>query len=197
MESRLGREEINRLPVRRYEGPVRVVRTAAEAVEAAALLRRDQVLGFDTETRPSFRKGEAYPPALVQLAGRGVVCIFQLRHVEFPEPLSELLSAPDVVKAGVALGRDVAELKQVRAFTEGGFVDLGNMARRLGIQNHGLRGLAAVLLGFRITKRAQKSNWARDDLTPAQIQYAATDAWVSREIYLKLLERSALPAGGG
>ena len=103
-----------------------------------------------------------------------------------PAPLREILANPKVVKAGVALAYDLQELHKLARFKPAGFVDLGTLAKKAEIKNHGLRGLAAVLLGFRIAKGAQTSNWARDVLAPAQIQYAATDAWVGRELYLKL-----------
>lgn len=179
-------EEINRLPLRQYDGPVRVIRTPREAARAARLLRKEKVLGFDTETRPSFRKGEVHPPAVLQLAAADCVYVICLNQTGLLPPLRSVLSAPEIVKAGVAPERDVAELSARWPFRPAGFVDLAREARRRGIPHHGLRGLAAAVLGFRVPKGAQKSNWARARLTPAQIRYAATDAWVSREIFLKL-----------
>jgi len=185
-DRRMTREEINQLPIRRYDGAIEVVRTPEELGAAITQLRKEKVLGFDTETRPTFKKGEAYMPSLVQLTGRRVTYIFQLRHLKFPRLLRELLSDSRIIKAGVALDQDIRMLKQLRSFKAGGVVDVARAAKRAGIKNHGLRGLAAVLLGFRISKSAQVSNWARKNLTPAQVVYAATDSWVSREIYFCL-----------
>jgi ribonuclease D len=187
-DRRMTREEINALPIRRYGRKVGIVRTRQELDAAVGRLAKERVLGFDTETRPAFEKGRVYPPALVQLAGRQGVFVFQLGHLKFPPALRRLLADPDIIKAGVAPEYDVAQLKELGHFRDAGFVDLSEVARRAGIKNHGLRGLAAVLLGFRISKQAQRSNWARETLTPAQVIYAAMDAWVSRELYLRLMQ---------
>jgi ribonuclease D len=183
---RMQKDEINERPIRKYEGKVHLVRSEPELSEAVRLLEKESLLGFDTETRPAYRKGESYPPALLQLAGANEVFIFQLKFTGLPRPLIGILSNPDIVKAGVSLNYDIAELRNVAQFEPAGFVDIGNLAKKHGIQNHGLRGLAAVLLGFRISKSAKTSNWASNDLTPSQIIYAATDAWVGRELYLEI-----------
>ncbi|OGQ86435.1 MAG: hypothetical protein A2512_13585 [Deltaproteobacteria bacterium RIFOXYD12_FULL_56_24] len=183
---RMTKEEINACPVRRWEGVIHVVRTAEELSRAVRALAEESILGFDTETRPAYHKGESYLPSLLQLAGEKEVFLFQLKHLGLPEPLREILANPKVVKAGVSLAYDLQELHKLAPFRPAGFVDLGSLAKEAEIKNHGLRGLAAVLLCFRIAKGAQTSNWARDVLDPAQIRYAATDAWVGRELYLKL-----------
>ncbi len=195
-DRRMTREEINALPIRRYGRTVRIVRTRPELDAAVQRLAKERLLGFDTETRPAFEKGRVYPPALIQLAGRQGAYLFQLRHLKFPRALRRLLAEPNIVKAGVAPEYDVAQLKELGHFRDAGFVDLSDLARRVGIKNHGLRGLAAVLLGFRISKQAQRSNWARETLTPAQVRYAATDAWVSRELYLQLVQEGKGGADG-
>jgi len=185
-DRRMTRDEINALPIRRFERTVRVIRTREEMGEALDRLQREKILGFDTESRPSFKKGESYPPSLIQFAGQRSVYLFQLRHLKFPRSLREILSSPRIIKAGAALDDDIRKLKELGSFKEAGFVDLGSLAREMEIKNHGLRGLSAVLLGFRISKKSQCSNWARDVLAPAQVGYAAMDAWVSRELYLHM-----------
>ena len=197
-DRRMTREEINRLPILRYEGPVQVVRTREDLRRAVAELREEKVLGFDMEARPSFSKGQEYPPSLIQLIGGETGYIFQLRFLKFPRLLRGLLSDANIVKAGVALHQDIARLKQLGSFEDAGFVDLGDSARDRGIKNHGLRGLAAVLLGAKISKKAQLSNWARANLTPEQITYAATDAWIGRELYLRMAAGEEIkPSGAG
>lgn len=189
MIERMSKEEIAKRPIRRYQGRIHVVRTKEQVADAVRKLRKETLLGFDTETRPSFKKGESYKPSLIQLAGEKEVFIFQLQHVGLPRALRRILADPRIVKAGVALDRDVIELAGLAPFEPAGFVDLGTVAKEVGLLNHGLRGMVAVLLGFRIPKGAQTSNWSKDDLTPAQITYAATDAWVGRELYRKMLQR--------
>jgi ribonuclease D len=186
IKARVSKEEINLLPLGRWEGPVRLVRAAAEAEAAAACLAQATVLGFDTETRPAFRKGQKYAPSLLQLATGDEVFVFQLHRTGLPASLLALLRDPAIVKAGVALDFDLRGLQELHFFEPGGFVELARMARCRGIRNHGLRGLAAVVCGIRISKSARTTNWASPDLTPQQIHYAATDAWIGREIYRRL-----------
>lgn len=183
---RMDKEEINACPMAQWSGPVSVVRTGAELAAAMAKLAGQTLLGFDTETRPAYKVGESYLPSLLQLASETEVFIFQLKPLGLAEPLCELLADPTIVKTGVSLDYDIRELKKLAPFQAGGFVDLGNLAKKRDIKNHGLRGLAAVLLGFRISKGAQTSNWAADILAPHQVLYAATDAWVGRQLYLAL-----------
>ena len=185
---RMSKEEINACPIKKYEGPVCLVRSRKELTRMVGQLEQESVLGFDTETRPTFRARESYPPAVLQLAGAKEVFIFQLQRQSLPRALCKILANPKKIKAGVALDRDLIELHKLTPFKAESFVDVAQLAKQAGIQNHGLRGLAAVLLGFRISKRAQTSNWAQKTLTPAQIRYAATDAWVGRQLYLKLRE---------
>ena len=193
-KKRISKTEINELPMRQYEGPIVLCRTPEEAArEAARLLKEETLLGFDTETRPAFRRGESYDPSLVQLAGANDVVLFQISRCGPVPELLAILSAPNVVKAGVAIGRDVEELRELAPFRPAGFVELADVARRAGVENLGLRGMAALLFGFRISKKEQVSNWARKELTPSQQRYAATDAWLGRKIYLRFREEGRIP----
>jgi len=170
----------------KYEGPIHLIQSSEQVEDAVRELEKETLLGFDTETRPTFRVGESYPPALLQLAGERAVYVFQLRYCHLPQSLRRLLAHPKIIKAGVALDRDIKELKKLAPYKPAGFVDVGELARQAGCMNHGLRGLATLLLGFRVSKNCQRSNWAQRKLTRAQIEYAATDAWVGRELYHKL-----------
>jgi len=169
-DRRMSKDEINVCPVKRWTGRTSVVRSSQELEAAMTRLAGHSLLGFDTETRPAYKKGESYLPSLLQLAGDEEVFIFQLKHLDLAWPLREILADPAIIKAGVSLDYDIHELKKLALFKAAGFVDLGTRARKAGIRNHGLRGLAAVLLGIRIAKGAQTSNWARDELTRQQIQ---------------------------
>lgn len=185
-DRRMTKEEINACPMRQWTGPVRVVRTRDELTTAVNRLSGHTLLGFDTETRPAYTVGESYLPSLLQLASDEEVFIFQLHPLGLTQPLCEILADPGIVKAGVSLNDDIRALNKLSPFPAAGFVDLGQLAKQAAIKNHGLRGMAAVLLGFRIAKGAQTSNWAKKVLTPQQIRYAATDAWIGRELYLAL-----------
>jgi ribonuclease D len=176
--------EINELPLRQYEGEIVLCKTPEEARDAALKLQKETLLGFDTETRPAFRRGEHYDPSLLQLAGENAVYLFQIQQTGLIPELLSVLSDRNILKAGVAIDRDITELEAMAEFDPQGFVELAGYAERNRIKNLGLRGMAALLLGFRISKREQVSNWAKPDLSPSQIVYAATDAWLGREIYL-------------
>jgi ribonuclease D len=185
-DRRMSKDEINNCPMKGWTGPVNVIRTPDELDIAMAKLSGHSLLGFDTETRPAYTKGEKYHPSLLQLANEEEAFVFHLNHLGLPKPLRKLLADPAIIKTGVSLDYDIRELKLLANFKAASFIDLGDLAKKEGIKNHGLRGLGAVLLGFRISKGAQTSNWAKDVLEPHQIRYAATDAWVGREIYLAI-----------
>ena len=185
----ISREDMVRLPIRRYEGKIVVVATPAQLEEARNDLRRETIVGLDTETRPAFRKGESHLPCLVQTATARAVYLFQLRRTEVFPVLAELLGDQRILKAGISLKDDLRALKQVFAFEEKNMLDLGHLARANGLGQTGVRNLAGILLGFRIPKGTKTSNWAARDLSPAQITYAATDAWACRELYLEFDRR--------
>lgn len=182
---RISKESLVNLPIRRYEGRVSLLETAQALAEAREDIRQERVVGFDTETRPSFRKGEVHLPCLVQVATARAAYLFQLARIEVFPPLVEVLAKPDLVKAGISLAYDLRQLQEVFPFTVANVLDLGVIARRRGFEQSGVRNLAGLLLGFRIPKGNRTSNWAAPRLSPQQISYAATDAWACRELYLR------------
>ena len=182
---KISKAEINELPLIAWEGDIRILETVEAMETAAAELKSESHLGFDTETRPSFKKGEYYPPALIQLATEHTVYLFRISRTETLAPLLPILESSEILKTGVAIKDDVKELRAMEDFSPGGFVEIADMTVKLGYENRGLRALAGLFLGGRISKAAQVSNWARPELDPKQIRYAATDAWISREIYIR------------
>jgi len=189
LPKKLQKEEINDLPLKSYDGTIVLVRNLEDVPKACDVLRQDDVLGFDTETRPSFKKGESHLPSLIQLAGSKTVYIFQLVHLGFPEEVKQILADKTITKSGVSINFDLIELNRISKFVPRGFIDLGEEARKSGIPHHGLRGLAAYLLGFRISKQAQITKWDSKNLSEKQLTYAATDAWVGRKLYLLFREK--------
>jgi ribonuclease D len=184
----MSRDEVNALPIQRYEGEVRLVANAQELERAVSAWRDERVAGFDTETRPAFRPGESYLPALAQIAVANAVYLLPLQRFDCSAALRALLEAPHTVKAGVGLADDWRALRKSFEFAEKATLDLGAIARRHGLKQSGVRYLAARFLGTRIPKGAKTSNWAAQRLSPQQIAYAATDAWICRELCLKFEE---------
>lgn len=180
------KQEVNELPLERYSGDLVVVNSEQELQVACESLQGESILGFDTETRPSFKKGQNYPTALLQLCGASRVYLFQLLQIEDLSPVIRILADPAVLKVGVAINDDIRKLQETQAFEPAGFVEISDYTQRMGIVHTGLRNLTAILLGVRISKNAQVSNWARKDLTEAQLIYAATDAWISRRLFTHL-----------
>jgi ribonuclease D len=181
----ISREEINQLPIRRYEGEVCLAASPRDFERAAADFEQEGVVGFDVETRPAFKVGESYPPALAQAATARAVYLFPLHGQEAYPAIAALLSSGNTLKAGIGLADDLKALKKIMAFEERALVDLGEAARRHGLKKTGVRALAALFLGFRVPKGAKTSNWAASRLSAQQVAYAATDAWACRELYLR------------
>lgn len=183
-------EEIKDLDLKWFEGEIIVVDTFKTYKKIIPRLMNEGVLGFDTETRPSFRKGRKNKVSLIQLANDKIACLFRINRIGIPDELANILSDPGLIKVGVAIHDDIKFLKGVRRFDPAGFVDLQGFVKSFGIQSSGLKKLAAIILGFRISKRQQVTDWEAPDLTEAQQIYAATDAWVCYQIYDKLTDRS-------
>ncbi len=180
-------EEIQLLPMRTFSGEIILIQSEKELTPIISTLAQNDVLGFDTETRPSFKKGEFHKVALMQLAVPGKVFLVQIHKTGLPESLTKILADPKIIKAGVAIRDDIKALHKFSSFQPEGFVDLSMVAREKGIGVESVKKLTALLLGFRISKTAQTSNWEMPMLTEKQIEYAATDAWVCLEIYRKLV----------
>lgn len=186
----LSKAEINALPLYAYEGPITLVTTPQEEAEALHKLHDIPVIGFDTETKPSFKKGTFYNPSLIQIATHEEVFLFHLKALPLSRELIAIFETPKVIKAGVAISDDMRTLGKLSPFSPKGLRDLSLAAKHHNIAHQGLRSLAALLLGVRISKNEQCSNWGRQSLTDKQIRYAATDAWISLALYLRMNELS-------
>lgn len=185
-EKEITQEQLESLSLSFFQGEIVVIDHIDQVKSAVADLQTDDILGFDTETRPSFRKGEYHPIALIQVASASKVFLFRTNLIGFPEPLRKLLENKQIIKAGIGLDNDLPELKKLHPFNPGGFIDLNKELPPLGFLNTGAKKLTALILGFRLSKTKQTSNWEAFSLNQGQLTYAATDAWVCREIYLRL-----------
>ncbi len=179
-------EELNALPLKAFTGKVTVITDAAKLAKMISEIEKHDVVGFDTETRPSFKKGQSFKVALIQLAIPDKVFLIRLHDTGLDDELVSLFQNPNIIKAGVAIRDDIKFLQKLKAFEPAGFVELATLSKASGLQVESVKKLAGLLLGFRISKSAQTSNWEAATLTEKQLEYAATDAWVCLEIYKKL-----------
>jgi ribonuclease D len=182
----ISKEELTDLPLKQFYGDIVLVETPQMAKVAADYLKKFPVLGFDTETKPSFSKGENHQVALLQLSSEERAFLIRVQKVGLPDCIRQILSDPLQIKTGVAIRDDLKGLQKIKNFKPEGFVELQEKALKLGIKDFSLKKLCAIVLGFRISKSQQISNWEADILTDQQMVYAATDAYVSLKIFEKL-----------
>ena len=183
-------EEIGALELASFPGEIVVVDTEGDAYHRALrYLKRQKVLGFDTETRPTFSPDQ-HPSgtALLQLSGSGKAFLFRLKTLGLPRPLASILANPAITKVD-----DVRGLQKLCKFVPKGFVDLQNIVWEYGIRDKSVKKMTAIILGVKISKAQQLSNWEAEKLSDSQQRYAATDAWVCREMYQKLLHSQKHP----
>lgn len=179
-------DEINTLPLKTFEGKTVVVSDVAQVAKAIKEIEKYDVVGFDTETRPAFKRGQVYQVALLQLAVPKKVYLIRLNHTGVTDEIKAFFENPRIVKAGVGIRDDLKALQKLKPFEPEGFYDLSTLAKKAGLQVESVKKLTALLLGFRISKSAQTSNWEAPTFTQKQIEYAATDAWVCLELWDKL-----------
>jgi len=184
-------DELNSLPLKAFTGKVSVI-TDPEKIEAVAHeIEKHRIVGFDTETRPSFKRGQIFKVALLQLALPDKVFLIRMHQTGLPREIVSVFENANIIKAGVAIHDDIKALQKIKNFDPASFIELSTMAKASGLQVESVKKLAGLLLGFRISKSAQTSNWEAATLSEKQIEYAATDAWVCLEIYRHLKARPA------
>lgn len=179
-------EELNALPLKAFSGKVHVITDPERLAAVASEIENHKIVGFDTETRPSFKRGQSYKVALLQLALPDKVFLIRIHQTGLPQEIISVFENKNIVKAGVAIHDDIKALQKIMHFDPTAFIELSTMAKSSGLQVESVKKLAGLLLGFRISKSAQTSNWEASTLSEKQIEYAATDAWVCLEIYRHL-----------
>lgn len=185
----ISKEEISTLQTAVFEGRIIVVQTLVEAQKAIQYLQKFDIVGFDTETKPSFKKGLVRKIALIQLSVEDTCFLFRTNLIGIPEALDQYLSNPDIKKIGLSLKDDFSAIrKRVESFQPAGFVELQTLVKKYGIQEAGLQRIYALLFGKRISKGQRLTNWEADVLTASQQKYAALDAWACLQIYNKLIK---------
>jgi len=180
-------EEIKELELDWFKGEIILVDSIDKFRSVIPWLQNSKVMGFDTETKPSFKKGRKNKVSLIQLSDKRIACLFRINKIGIPDELASVLSDPGVIKCGVAVHEDIRVLNGQKNFIPAGFIDLQKFVKDYGIESSGLKKLSAIVLGIRISKSQQVTDWEAVNLSEAQMIYAATDAWVCHEIYHELI----------
>ena len=182
----ISNDELLDFEQKHYQGPVTIINTVQELEIHFASIAAERKLGFDTETRPAFKKGQYYDVALVQISTASSVYLIRINKIGFHPLLRSLFEDEGIMKIGIGILDDLRALNKMNSFDPSSFLDLNDYCKELGYVSIGAKKLSALVLGFRISKKQQTSNWENNILTDAQIRYAATDAWICLEIYNKL-----------
>lgn len=185
---KITKEQIAQMEPVTFPGRIVVVQSNQEAEKAVAYLRTLRTIGFDTETRPAFRKGHVNKVALLQLSGEEYCFLFRLNVIGFPECLIDLLRDPNILKVGLSLKDDYMTMRRMACFEPHGFIELQHYVKRFNIGEASLQKIFAILFGRKISKSQRLSNWEADTLSEGQKKYAATDAWACYRIYETLNE---------
>lgn len=184
--AKIDNNETAQLPVIEFKGEICIIDREEQIEEACRYLAAQPVIGFDTETRPSFKAGVSYRVSLLQLASEERCYLFRLNRIPLAKPLLNLLENAKLPKIGADVAGDLRSLGQLRHFRAAGFIDLQQEVGAWGIEEKSLRKMSAIVLGKRVSKAQRLSNWESSTLTDKQQTYAATDAWVCIEIYRRL-----------
>lgn len=190
---KITKEEINELPLNQFEGEIFLIEDLDDVEEVVDFLGAQRILGFDTETKPAFKKGVVNSVSLLQLSTPSQAFLFRVNKIGFPDSIRNLLEKESIVKVGAAVHDDIKGLARLTdSFYANSFFDLNDELKKVGFQNVGVRNLCAMVLNIRISKSEQVSNWEATTLTQKQQRYAATDAWACVEIFNVLKSKGYL-----
>lgn len=189
MELSIAKEVVAELPVETFSGKIVVVDRENEVFDAVQDLIQHSQLGFDTETKPAFKRGQVNKIALLQLSTLDTCYLFRLNKIGYPDVLDKIICNPEIVKIGLSLRDDFAAIRKRSDKQPKNFIDLQTFVDNYGIIDNGLQRIYAIIFGKKISKNQRLSNWEADILSPAQQQYAAIDAWACLRIYRQLLEQ--------
>ncbi len=182
---KISKETIATLPVESFPGKIVVVDSETGVENAIADLRREKIIGFDTETRPTFKKGKSNHVSLIQLSTHDTCYLFRINRMGFAPALKNLLEDEQLLKVGISLKDDFCMLNRLNneSFTPRNFIELQKFVKKFGIEDQSLQKIYAIVLGKKISKGQRLSNWEADHLSESQQLYAATDAWSCIKIY--------------
>ena len=188
----VSKDEIKNYSVEKFNGKISIIDKKKDLLDAYLFLKKQKIIGFDTESRPTFKKGVSSDVSLIQFSTKDEVFLFRINIIGFDDKLIDIINDKKIKKIGIAIFDDIKSLQKIKEFESNSVIDLNKLALNLGFESIGAVKLSILILGFSISKSARLSNWEKKDLTTSQIEYAATDAWICNMIYKKLLNEGEI-----
>ena len=188
----VSKDEIKNYSIEKFTGKIHVIEKQNDISEAYSFLKKQKILGFDTESKPTFKKGVSSKVSLIQFTTEDQAFLFRINKIGFNEKLIDIISDKKIKKIGIAIFDDIKALKKIKSFESNSIIDLNHLALNLGFESIGAVKLSILILGFAISKSVRLSNWERENLSISQLEYAATDAWICNMIYKKLLNEGEI-----
>ena len=188
----VSKDEIKNYSIEKFPGKIHVIEKQNDISEAYSFLKKQKILGFDTESKPTFKKGVSSKVSLIQFTTEDQAFLFRINKIGFNEKLIDIISDKKIKKIGIAIFDDIKALQKIKSFESNSIIDLNHLALNLGFESIGAVKLSILILGFAISKSVRLSNWERENLSISQLEYAATDAWICNMIYKKLLNEGEI-----
>lgn len=188
----VSKDEIKNYSIEKFTGKIHVIEKENDVLAAYSFLKKQKILGFDTESKPTFRKGVSSHVSLIQFSTKDQAFLFRINKIGFNEKLIDIISDKKIKKIGIAIFDDIKALQKIKSFESNSIIDLNQLALNLGFESIGAVKLSILILGFAISKSVRLSNWERENLSISQLEYAATDAWICNMIYKKLLNEGEI-----
>ena len=189
----IAKEDIKNYPLLDFNGDVHLIDKKSAIKDCCSIILQHKIIGFDTETKPSFQKGVSYNISLLQLSAGNSIFLFRINKIGFDQRLIDILSSKSILKVGIDIKNDLSGLKKIKNFKEYNFVDLNTLAIQKGYVSIGAVKLSIMLLGYRISKSQRLSDWSAETLTKSQLNYAAIDAWICPKILQSFKDKSLFP----
>lgn len=188
----VSKDDIKNYSIEKFPGKTFVIDNEESVQEAYLYLKKQKIIGFDTESKPTFKKGVPSKVSLIQFSTKNKAFLFRINKIGFKDEIIDLISSENIKKIGIAINDDIKDLQRIKTFESNNIIDLNQLALKLGFESIGAVKLSILILGFSISKSARLSNWEKTKLTNSQIDYAATDAWICNMIYNKLLNEGKI-----
>ena len=189
----IAKEDIKNYPLLDFKGEIHLVDNKSAIQDCCSIIMKHKIIGFDTETKPSFQKGVSHNISLLQLSAGNSIFIFRINKIGFDQRIVSILSSQSILKVGIDIKNDLLGLKKLKNFQEHNFLDLNTLATQKGYSSIGAVKLSIMLLGYRISKSQRLSDWAAEILTQSQLNYAAIDAWICPQILQSFKDKSLFP----